>query len=208
MQSRTTARINIAFTAGNGDGRLVAYKSGTTNTEVPVDGKVYAAGDLIDEAKVIAVGNVTTATTGDVLTNGTWYTFCAFEYSGTAVPNYNTTLTTNVNRKSIKTLPKEFAEGETYVIGEQLAMGGINPNPVNGEGFVLDVYTPESGDVVLEIVSVDGSVVYSNTANLGQGSHFIKLSLDNEKGNSPSGTYFVKITGFGETIQQKFIYMP
>ncbi|MCX7908880.1 MAG: T9SS type A sorting domain-containing protein, partial [Ignavibacteria bacterium] len=207
LVSRTQSSITVSFTAGNGSGRLVAAtkNSSTYNGNTPTDGTSYNIGASFGtNTEIIQKGNVTGATvTG--LNNDSWATFRVFEYNGNNVPNYRTTTASN-NPRALKSLPKEVqvdAPTANYFL-----IGGLMPNPVTDEGFTLHLVTDVEGTVVLEVVNELGQIILSNTSYLDAGNHFINLNMPNNGSPNPAGIYFVRVTLNGETLVQKFVYLP
>ncbi len=213
--TRTATTVTLSWTRGNGDGVLVTAKSGTTNTDTPVDGTTYSANSnfsLAPEiggsgtAKVVYNGTGTSVTV-TYLTAGTNYTFCIFEYkNATAGVVYNTNLATNQNRRTIKTLPREITE-ET-IVGNTFAIVGIQPNPVENNDFTLQLYSDIEGTSKVEIVNELGENVFAGAFDLKPGTILIPIRMPTSNGGTPAGTYFLRVTLLGETLIYKFIYLP
>lgn len=87
-----TFRIVANFTAAaDADGYLILRKTGEAITEVPVDGVVYSAGDVIGDAKVVKSTTSTTFVPNDIAA-ATDYHFAVFAYNGVGEGvNYLTT---------------------------------------------------------------------------------------------------------------------
>lgn len=83
-------RFNVAFTGSTAEGFLVLRKNGAAVTEVPQDGVVYKAGDMIGGAKVVKANASTGFTPNDIVANNTYH-FAVFAYNGVgAYTNYKT----------------------------------------------------------------------------------------------------------------------
>lgn len=85
-------RISAIFTAASPscEGYIVLRKTGSTITDVPIDGTTYQRGDMIGQSKVVGSGNSLTFIPNDIVAN-TQYYFAIFAYNGSGVArNYLT----------------------------------------------------------------------------------------------------------------------
>ncbi|MEJ5245484.1 MAG: right-handed parallel beta-helix repeat-containing protein [Bacteroidota bacterium] len=204
-------QITFNWTNGNGNGRIVvATKQGSwpVNAFVPQNNVYYDADPLF--------GNVSTKHTVDgndyyVVYNGTGngpvtvtglerlqnYTFHVFEYNqngGTIIYNTSSELLAN-NPRTRQTSRKDADEIE---VATSLQISSVTPNPANDRiSFVLDV--ENAGLYCVELVNVIGETVYVNNVNLNTGAHNFMIELSNATGQLPSGNYFLRVSGNGET---------
>ncbi|MGC9079076.1 MAG: hypothetical protein ACP5I9_10040, partial [Candidatus Kapaibacteriota bacterium] len=212
--TRTKVSIAFSWTRGNGDGVIVTAKQGTSNTDTPTDGTTYSANSDFSSApsmgtstaKVVYNGTGSSVTVTGLAQN-TSYTFVIFEYkSATAGIVYNTNITANQNRRTISTLSREIVEES--VVGSTFAITSVQPNPVEGNAFALQLYSDIGGTSQVEILNTFGEKVYSGAYNIEPGITLIPLTMPTENGGTPAGTYFLRVTLLGETLVYKFIYLP
>ncbi|MCX8054227.1 MAG: T9SS type A sorting domain-containing protein, partial [Ignavibacteria bacterium] len=204
-------QITFNWTNGNGNGRIVvATKQGSwpAIAFVPQNNVYYNADPLF--------GNASTKHTVDgndyyVVYNGTGngpvtvtglerlqnYTFHVFEYNqngGTIIYNTFSELLAN-NPRTRQTSRKDADEIE---VATSLQISSVTPNPATDRiSFVLDV--ENAGLYRVELVNVIGETVYVNNVNLNTGSHNFMIELSNATGQLPSGNYFLRVSGNGET---------
>jgi len=216
---RTRTTINLIWTSGDGMMRLVAATQGSTTYTgtVPVDGTDYSgvtanaywpsAGNFGTNTKLVYRG-----TGSGVFITGlqpsTWYTFRIFEYNwdnncSTTSLNYNTT-TNSSNPKAIKTTARDFEEGSSLLAGE-FEMTLVKPNPVESD-LEFSLSTAIEARYTIQIVSVDGRVLFTTDQVYPIGVHLVNISLDPKVFSS--GVYYLRVLGVNESIQQMFVYLP
>jgi hypothetical protein len=216
---RTRTTINLIWTSGDGMERLVAATQGSTTYTgtVPVDGTDYSgvtanaywpsAGAFGTNTKLVYRG-----TGSGVFITGlqpsTWYTFRIFEYNwdnscSTTSLNYNTT-TNSSNPKAIKTTARDFDEGSSLLAGE-FEMTLVKPNPVESD-LEFSLSTAIEARYTIQIVSVDGRVLFTTDQVYPIGVHLVNISLDPKVFSS--GVYYLRVLGVNESIQQMFVYLP
>lgn len=210
--------VKIKWTNGSGSNRLVLCEQGNASvlTEVPTDGTGYTAnttfgsGTQIGGSYVVAITDKDTVTIFGLTYNQT-YAFKVVEFNGSgSSANYKTNgfLVGTSNPKQRKIDGKESVnESSTIALGEHFILTGINPNPATSD-INFTVVTKEAMDANIEIVNELGVVVHSFSKSLTVGEHPFNLKLGSEKGGLPSGTYLLRVTAGGESLIQKFIYMP
>ncbi len=133
-----TQTLRVNFGKANTEGYLVLRKSGSSITEVPIDGVTYKKGDYIGDAQVAYVGTDTTTVRPLYILANTSYAFAAFSFNGpSGYENYNTT---NAPSSTVTTLN---GEPGTYY-------NGIDPANSN---FVTELHNK---------VTVHDTVFYSN----------------------------------------------
>jgi len=209
--------VKIKWTNGNGSNRLVLCKQGYASglTEVPTDGTGYTAnttfgsGTQIGGSYVVAITDKDTVTIFGLTYNQT-YAFKVVEFNGSgSSANYKTDgFVVANNPKQRKIDGKESVnESSTIALGEHFILTGINPNPATSD-INFTVVTKEAMDANIEIVNELGVVAHSFSKSLTVGEHPFNLKLGSEKGGLPSGTYLLRVTAGGESLIQKFIYMP
>jgi hypothetical protein len=216
---RTRTTINLIWTNGDGMERLVAATQGSTTYTgtVPVDGTDYSsvtanaywpsAGAFGTNTKLVYRGTGNSVfITG--LQPSTWYTFRIFEYNwdnncSTTSLNYNTT-TNSSNPKAIKTTARDFEEGSSLLAGE-FEMTLVKPNPVESD-LEFSLSTAIEARYTIQIVSVDGRVLFTTDQVYPIGVHLVNISLDPKVFSS--GVYYLRVLGVNESIQQMFVYLP
>jgi hypothetical protein len=216
---RTRTTINLIWTSGNGMMRLVAATQGSTTYTgiVPDDGTDYSsitanaywpsAGAFGTNTKLVYRGTGNNVfITG--LSPSTWYTFRIFEYNwdnncSTTSLNYNTT-TNSSNPKAIKTTARDFEEGSSLLAGE-FEMTLVKPNPVESD-LEFSLSTAIEARYTIQIVSVDGRVLFTTDQVYPIGVHLVNISLDPKVFSS--GVYYLRVLGVNESIQQMFVYLP
>ena len=102
--------IDLSWTDGNGDGRLIVCREGDEPSSAPVDWTDYTANSTFGSGSSLGDGSVVYKSTGnsvtiDGLTANTDYYFQAYEYNGSTTPNYNTGTATD-NPVYITTTPE------------------------------------------------------------------------------------------------------
>ncbi len=214
--SRTTTTATVNLTAGGGSRRLLVIQQGNGSTIAsPTDGNRYTANpvyslgeDLGSSTYVVLDSNVTSVLITGLQRNKTLYTVQVFEMawdgSNDETVNYNTS---SAAKMSFRTLLKESENEGSLISGNSLQMTSVNPNPAT-ENVNFTIYADEMAPSNIEIVNEVGAVVMALQRDLSIGENHISLNINSEKGGLPSGTYFLRVTSGGETIQQKFIYMP
>jgi hypothetical protein len=213
-KARTT--ISLTWTRGNGDGVLVGMVQGTTypSDGAPVDGTTYSADTNFSSAgaigsggaKAVYDGNGTGVTVTGLLAN-TYYRVRVYEYKDASLGRvYNTNVTT-ANEKLFKTNPRGIDE-EEIISATHLSVTKLYPNPVTEQDIFFTVFSPANGNCYIEIVNLTGEVVEATTLEVREGANDVLMLLEISGKRLPAGTYFLKVTAFGETIQQPFVYIP
>jgi hypothetical protein len=216
---RTRTTISLIWTSGDGMERLVAATQGSTTYTgtIPADGTDYSsvtansywpsAGAFGTNTRLVYRG-----TGSGVFITGlqpsTWYTFRIFEYNwdnscSTTSLNYNTT-TNSSNPKAIKTTARDFEEGSSLLAGE-FEMTLVKPNPVESD-LEFSLSTAIEARYTIQIVSVDGRVLFTTDQVYPIGVHLVNISLDPKVFSS--GVYYLRVLGVNESIQQMFVYLP
>lgn len=197
-----SALIKLRFNA--------AYKDGFTSNKISWDlsGAVKYFKITTDTSNLLVVGNfdVTPQNANITFQNaGTWY-----DYLG------NTTISATGIAQSISLQPGEYHVylNRNIVNTVVTAVGNVNstssgltalvyPNPVS-QNSVLDLKTPESGKVQVDIFNIQGQksgIVYSGFLAKGQHS----ISLKEAIAKLGSGNYFLRIQLNGKSAQAKII---
>lgn len=195
----------ISFSGGNGDGRIVVGRAGSSVTWSPADGYVAngvsnsfaAAANQGDGNKIVYDGSGNTVTVTDLLP-GTQYTFAVYEYNGTApnAQNYLTPATsvataTTAQEAGITVEPTVLSFGNvvygTSSAVQSYLLSGVFLQPANG---LLTVTAPEGFEVSL---SASGSFASSLTipytsATLNATEVYVRFSPTAQKAYSGSIT--------------------
>jgi len=206
--------INLAWTNGNGNGRIVAAVQGASFPAwTPTQGTFYTANSDFATApvvpgspnvKIVYSGNGNSVNvTG--LTRNTDYAFHVFEYNvqGTGIL-YNLSSALN-NPRSRKTSLKEgeFTE-ETRYLDAPFALGSVSPNPASENiTFTIDVFNAAS--FRLELVNTLGEVVYATNLNLTEGSWPMNIQTASAAGRLADGTYMLRLVSNGYVQTQKVV---
>lgn len=87
-------------------------------------------------------------------------------------------------------------------ITEPFIAAGMNvyPNPNDGY-FTLTIKDADYSELSVEVVTIEGKVVYSDMASNVQGNYVKAIDLTNEA----NGIYFLRITANGQTFMQKIV---
>ncbi len=206
--------INLAWTNGNGNGRIVAAVQGASFPAwTPTQGTFYTANSDFATApvvpgspnvKIVYSGNGNSVNvTG--LTRNTDYAFHVFEYNvqSTGIL-YNLSSALN-NPRSRKTSLKEgeFTE-ETRYLDAPFALGSVSPNPASENiTFTIDVFNAAS--FRLELVNTLGEVVYATNLNLTEGSWPMNIQTASAAGRLADGTYMLRLVSNGYVQTQKVV---
>ncbi len=85
-------RVAAAFTSSvpTAEGYIVLRKTGSTITDVPIDGNTYQRGDMIGASKVVSSGNINSFVPNNIVANTAYY-FAIFAFNGSGIScNYLT----------------------------------------------------------------------------------------------------------------------
>ncbi|MGQ9819306.1 MAG: T9SS type A sorting domain-containing protein, partial [Candidatus Kapaibacteriales bacterium] len=216
LVSRTNASITISWTRGNGNGVLVSAKQGTTNNVSPTNDTTYNANAYFPSApwisgsgssKAVYSGTGTSVTVTGLLPN-TFYTFRLFEYNQTGSSIAYNTSTSAQNPRTLKTTLKDVAYDDGVVVGSYGQLSAVYPNPTS-EGEIDFSYNAENeGEALVQIVSMEGVVLYSNTTMFMKGDNYVTIYFADENLYLSPGMYVLRVFQNGESLQQKFIYLP
>ncbi|HOQ50015.1 MAG TPA: T9SS type A sorting domain-containing protein, partial [Candidatus Kapabacteria bacterium] len=210
-------QITLSWTNGTGNGRIVVatkQNDWPANAFVPQNNVEYVANPLFGNASTKhtvngqdyyivynGTGNGPVTVTG--LERLQYYTFHVFEYNqngGTIIYNTSSELLAN-NPRTRQTSRKDADEIE---VSTSLQITSLTPNPATDRiSFALDV--ENAGMYRIELVNVIGETVYVNNVNLTTGSHNFTIELTNATGQLPSGNYFLRVSGNGETAVQNVV---
>ena len=204
-------QITLSWTNGTGNGRIVVatkQNSWPANAFIPQNNTNYLAdpffGNLItkhtvngEDYYIVYNGTGSGPITVTGLERLQYYTFHVFEYnqnSGAIIYNTSSELSAN-NPRTRQTSRKDADEIE---VATTLHITSLTPNPATDRiSFALEV--ENVGLYRIELVNVIGETVYVNNVNLANGSHNFTIELTNATGQLPSGNYFLRVSGNGET---------
>lgn len=216
--SWSSSWIKFMWTNGNGARRIVVAQQATSYGGAnPTDGQSYTANPVFGNGSQISTGyfvvfnNTSTGTTDSItvtgLTPNTSYSFKVFEYNGTASSsNYLTSNGTN-NPRTRKTSLRETDNEISVVLGENFMLTAVSPNPVVSD-VNFNVISSIEAPALVEIINEAGMTVLTQQYKAQVGENNLTLKLESAKGRLANGTYLLRITINGETLTQKFIYMP
>ncbi|MCX7880264.1 MAG: T9SS type A sorting domain-containing protein, partial [Ignavibacteria bacterium] len=227
---RTRTTISLLWTDGNGMGRLVAAKAGTTTTQadysetspandpdLPWDGTQYGSGSSVftsapalntgASAKLLYNGTGSSVYVTNLSAN-TWYTFRVFEYNyntSCASTSYNYNINTaTFNPRAIKTTTREVGDEEVLVT-KSFAITPIWPNPVENT-LQFDLLIQKAANFKVEIVDMSGRTVFTHEYNYDAVATTVMIMMD--RSVFAPGAYMLRVSALGETVQQPFIFMP
>ncbi len=83
----------------------------------------------------------------------------------------------------------------------QIAIISITPTPFNSSCRV-EFYLQNSGNIEIEILTIDGKTVLHRSENLSSGTHSIKWT---PAPNLPTGIYIVRLSSPGEFVERKML---
>jgi hypothetical protein len=156
---------------GTPTGYLALYKSGSSPTEVPVDGTGYTTGDVIGNSTVAFVGSANTFPLNN-LDPSTAYFFSVFPYNGSSGYNY---LTSSPLQGSVSTFATAPVNQPTAIVFSSITSTAMNLSftaASNAQGYLVLM---KNGSAPTE--TPVGGVAYSAGASLGT-SNIISLSGD------------------------------
>lgn len=228
---RTRTTISLIWTNGNGQGRLVCAKQGSSysaadysetsppnDPDLPWDGTQYGSGS----AYWPSASALNSGATAKLLYNGTgssvyvtglsantWYTFRIFEYNyNSSCPytshNYNINHGSTYNPRALKTTPRDIGD-EDVVEASNFAITTIWPNPVE-DVLQFDLLVKKEANFKVEIIGMDGRVLFSHEYTYDDVATTVMIVMD-KKIFAP-GAYMLRVSALGETLQQPFIFMP
>ncbi len=182
FSSVTTTSLTLGYTAGNGTGRLVIAKAGSTPTAVPVDGTGYTGNTNFTLSPsffgdgVVIYSGVATSIPITNLTPGTEYFFKVYEYnctgssaiylSGTPVSASRFTVSSNVS------LTENCTDNSTYQLNWTFGTGGYDGVAIfarqgavpSGPGINnASIYTANSDFSLSTDLGAQGRCVYKGT---------------------------------------------
>lgn len=216
----TWGRTQITFnwTNGTGNGRIVVatkQASWPANAFVPQNDVDYVANPVFGAANskhtvngedyyVVYNGTGNGPVTVTNLERLQYYTFHVFEYNrlgSTIIYNPYPELLAN-NPRTRQTARKDADETETVATSFELT--SVTPNPAT-DRISFSINTAASTNYRIELINVLGEAVYTNDVKLSAGSHNFDIELSSTRGQLPSGNYFLRVTGNGETATRSFV---
>lgn len=135
-------QITLNWMNGNGSGRLVVMKEGSSIAAAPVDLSVYPASASFKSGSQIAAGEyVVYAGNGSSVTvtgleDKTYY-FSVFEYNGSTAPVYNTTAATGSAVVS-STLPVKLLSFTAKASAERVVLNWATAQEINSALFAVE----------------------------------------------------------------------
>lgn len=211
-RSRTTITVSWDDPQeGKGDGVMVvvAKQNQYNNNILPEDGKTYEANPVFgDNSKTIGAyhyvvynGNGNQVQVSN-LVKGTYYRFRWYAYLNADSPIYNTEHSQN-NPRSINTYYKDFDENN-LVVGDNLTMGSIYPNPSIDGNIQIELITKYDEDIEVKIYNELGCEVYQNNFNLPSGENLLFISLQPTT-KIPNGVYVLQVSNKRENLRKSFV---
>jgi uncharacterized repeat protein (TIGR03803 family) len=182
-----TNQININFTNGNGDKRLVFICQGNTGTPTLVNGQTYTANTIFGQGSqagtgwyCVANGNLSGNITITGLTQNATYRIMVLEYNGVAgSEQYLNSITTNLANQTTGTV-------NTQTEKASLADVQVFPNPAS---YKLNIVLPVTNGFA-QIINLSGQIVYTtslnsqseelNISNLARGMYIIRIIIKNQ----------------------------
>jgi len=160
ITSITTNSAIINCSAGNGSGRIIALKAGTTSTAIPTDGTTYPANSTFSNGGDLGAQTFVISTIGGPVTvvglsPNSDYTATAFEFNGnSSTTNY---LTANFPLTSFKT-PVATGIVDLGLPGVSLK---ISPNPFSENRLNFNFKTNKPGKFLVEVYQMNGARLLS-----------------------------------------------
>lgn len=210
--------FTVSFTAasGNPTGYLVLRKTGSSPTEIPVDGVTYVVNNDIGTSKVVYVGNALTFNESG-LTSNTNYFYDVFAYNGSGITiNYNTinplegTLTTLATEPTAQ--PTTFSTSNRSATGFDVSFNAATGTP-NGylilernggtpTGVPQDGVSYSVGATIGDgvVVQVGASTSFSKTGLTAGSSRNYAIFSFNGSGGSLNYNIVNPLTGQGITL--------
>ncbi|HET7897040.1 MAG TPA: T9SS type A sorting domain-containing protein, partial [Flavisolibacter sp.] len=136
-------QVTLSWINGNGSGRLVVMKEGSSVTASPVDLSVYPAGAAFKTGSQLALGEyVVYAGSGNSVTvtglQNKTYSFKIFEYNGTSAPVYNTTTPAGGSVVVSSALPVKWLSFTAKKSTDGVVLNWTTAQEVNNRSFVVE----------------------------------------------------------------------
>lgn len=173
--------LSLNFVSGNGDGRIIVAKKGSSVNQEPIDGNGYTANSNFGSGTDLGAGNYVVYSGSEQnvtvagLSPGSTYHFAAYEYTGSAAESYNY-LKTNVARVAQSTRFPEPTTGTSNLSFNTIGESSMVLSWVKGNGSSRIVIARANSAV--NQIPVDGqnyvanSSLYSGT-DLGAGNYVV-----------------------------------
>lgn len=211
-------QITLNWTNGSGNGRIVVatkQASWPVNAFVPQNNVDYVADPVFGSAiskhtvngedyYVVYNGTGSGPVTVTNLERLQYYTFHVFEYNklgSTIIYNPYPELLAN-NPRTRQTARKDADENE--IVATSFELTSVTPNPATDK-ISFSINTTASANFRIELINVLGEAVYTNDVKLIAGSHNFDIELNSTRGQLPSGNYFLRVTGNGETATRSVV---
>lgn len=142
--SSTISSINLSWTKGNGDGRIVVAKEGSEVTAVPANLNTYTANATFKSGPQIAAGEyIVYAGKGSSVTvtgleaNRTYH-FSIFEYNGADAPVYNTSEFLRTSATTFSVLPVTWLYVNAKENKGEVVLDWATATEINTSHFIVE----------------------------------------------------------------------
>lgn len=138
--SSATTTMNVGWTSGNGNARLVVARLNATSAVAPTNNTLYTPNAAFGGATTTGTGNyvVYNGTGTSVVVTGlaasTQYAFDVYEYNGKYMHNMFTTASTG----SSTTLPVSWLSFTGFANGENVDLVWVTAQEINNKGFEVE----------------------------------------------------------------------
>lgn len=160
--------INISWTSGPGDGRIVVMKEGSAVSGLPADLSKYPASNVFQSGSQIATGEyVVYAGSGNSLTvtglqaNKTYY-YSVFEYNGIDAPVYNTTNVASTSTLVSTPLPLKWLYVNAVQSNAGIVVKWGTAQEINVSHFVVERSTGNGNFTSIGNVPATGNILENN----------------------------------------------
>lgn len=138
--SSATTTMNVSWTSGNGNARLVVARLNATSAVAPTNNTLYTPNAAFGGSTTTGTGNyvVYNGTGTSVVVTGlaasTQYAFDVYEYNGKYMHNMFTTASTG----SSTTLPVSWLSFTGFANGENVDLVWVTAQEINNKGFEVE----------------------------------------------------------------------
>ncbi len=181
-------RMNINFSPGNGQNRIIVMKEGSAVDAIPIDGSSYTASATFGAGSDLGGGNYVVGANVNNLNPGTTYHIKVFEFNGSGNATYYLLDPTLVGSQATLSNPTTQASGLNFTNVEGTEMT-VNWTRGNGQNAIL---------IAKEGSSVDVEPQDMTTYTWNNGVHF----GDSEIGNT--GNFVVYSSSGSTRLVKKF----
>jgi hypothetical protein len=181
VASTTTANtMNVSWTNGNGEGRIVVARLSTTTAVAPSNNVIYNASSVFGSGSTTGTGNfIVYNGTGNSLTvtgltSLTNYVFTVYDYNGKYMHTSFTTGATNNNT----TLPVKLALFQVSKANKNVDLKWVTSSEINNKGFEVQRSIDGKRFTTISFVKGEGNSNRNITYTETDVNPFVSLNVD------------------------------